>query len=315
MNIFFVTLESIIILLGIGIIGFFILSRKIVPLSILETISPLVIEVGMPCLIFSNIIKTFNPEEISNWWQLPLWWILTTIVLFILTYLSMLIIGKKNKKEFGISLFYPNGIFIPVAIIIGIFGTDSIIMAKYFIFILIYPVFFFNTYFYFFGKRDKSKKNLKKIFNPILISTIIALIISLTGYKSYVPKVILSITDLLGGISLPLIIIFIGGNLYIDFQNSKSIKIKELSIFVLIKNILFPLIVLLLLILIKPPVYIAFFVFLLSAMPPITSVSIVTKEYNRNVALVNQFMVSSFIFSIITLPALMYIFNYFFKIL
>ncbi len=315
MNIFLATLESIVILLGIGIIGFIILSRKIVPISILETISPLVIEVGMPCLIFSNIIKTFNPEEISNWWQLPLWWILTTLVLLILTYLSTLIISKKKKAEFGISLFYPNGIFIPVAIIISLFGINSIILSKYFIFILIYPVFFFNTYFYFFGGRNKSSKNLKKIFNPILLSTIIALIISLTGYKSYVPKVILSITDLIGGISLPLIIIFIGGNIYVDFKNSKSLKIKELSIFILLKNILFPLIILSLLILIKPPVTIAFFIFLLSAMPPITTISIVAKEYKKDVALVNQFMVSSFVFSIITLPALMYLFNYYFKIL
>jgi predicted permease len=283
MNMFLVTLESIVILLGIGIIGFFILSRKIVPISILETISPLVLEVGMPCLIFTNIIKTFNPEEISNWWQLPLWWILATLVLFILTYLSMLIVSKKNKAEFGISLFYPNGLFIPVAIIISLFGADSVILSKYFIF--------------------------------ILISSLIALIITLSGYKSYVPNVILSITDLVGGISLPLIIIFIGGNLYVDFQNSKSFKIKELSLFILLKNILFPLIVLLLLTLINPPKTIAFFIFLFSAMPPITAVAIVAKEYNKNVALVNQFMVSSFIFSIISLPAMMYIFNFYFKIL
>ncbi|MDA3779586.1 MAG: AEC family transporter [Bacteroidales bacterium] len=312
---FLVTLESIVILLGIGIIGFFILSRKIVPISILETISPLVLEVGMPCLIFTNIIKTFNPEEISNWWQLPLWWILATLVLFILTYLSMLIVSKKNKAEFGISLFYPNGLFIPVAIIISLFGADSVILSKYFIFILIYPVFFFNTYLYFFSKGNKSNRNLKKIFNPILISSLIALIITLSGYKSYVPNVILSITDLVGGISLPLIIIFIGGNLYVDFQNSKSFKIKELSLFILLKNILFPLIVLLLLTLINHPKTISFFIFLFSAMPPITAVAIVAKEYNKNVALVNQFMVSSFIFSIISLPAMMYIFNFYFKIL
>ncbi|MEA3317460.1 MAG: AEC family transporter, partial [Bacteroidota bacterium] len=215
MDIFLVTLEAILVLLGIGVIGFLIISRNIVPTSILDTISPLVIEVGMPCLIFTNIIKTFNPEKISNWWQLPLWWIGITIILFVLTYLAMQFVSKKYKSEFGLSLFYPNGIFIPVAIIIGIFGANSAMLAKYFIFILIYPVFFFNTYFYFFNSSKKTTINLKKILNPILVSTIIALAITLTGYKSFIPPFILRISESIGQISLPLIIIFIGGNLYV----------------------------------------------------------------------------------------------------
>lgn len=314
MNIFLSSLQAVGVLFGIGIVGFYILSRKIVPKSILEVLSPLVIDVGMPCLIFANIIQNFNTDTISDWWQYPLWWVFFTILLLSMTVIIQQFLKKKNRGDFGIALFYPNGVFVPIAVIAGLYGMNSPMLSRLFLFVIIYPAFFFNTYSYFFKNINKEERKLKNIFNPILISTIIALLISLTGLQKQVPELIIETCKLIGNISLPLIMIYLGGNIYVDFQNRQKIQIKELFVFLLLKNIIFPLIVLCILVLIKPESSVAFLILLLSAVPPITAIAIIGKKHKRNVALLNQFLVSSFIFSIITIPLFVYIFNLYFKI-
>lgn len=314
MNILLSTLQAVAVLLVIGIVGFYILSRKIVPKSILEVLSPLVIDVGMPCLIFANIILNFDKDAITDWWQYPLWWMFITLVLLVLTLSSMRLLKKKNRADFGIALFYPNGIFVPVAVIVGIFGMNHPMLSRLFLFVIVYPAFFFNTFFYFFKNEQKSKRKIKNIFNPILISTIIALMISFAGLRDHVPAFVIETSKLIGNISLPLIMIFIGGNIYVDYLNRQKIQIKELLIFLLLKNIIFPLVVMFILVQINPDPSIAFLILLFSAVPPITAIAIIGKEYNRNIALINQFLVSSFILAIITLPIFVFVFNHYFKI-
>jgi len=315
MSILFSSLQAVAVLFGIGIVGFYILSRKIVPKSILEVLSPLVIDVGMPCLIFANIIQNFDKETISSWWQYPIWWVFLTVLLLMLTLISLQFIKKEKRSDFGMALFYPNGVFIPIAVIVGLFGMSSPMLSKLFLFVLIFPAFFFNTFFLFFRKEYNSKAKLKNIFNPIMISTIIALGISLTGLQKHVPGFITETCELIGGISLPLIMIYVGGNIYLDYQNRQKLRLKEMLLFLFLKNILFPLIILYILVLIKPEASIAFLILLLSTMPPITAIAIIAKEYNRNVALINQFLVSSFFLSIITIPVFVYLFNYYFHFL
>ena len=74
MNLFITTFESVIVLLGIGLIGFLIIKKRIVPGKILGLLSPLALEIALPSLIFVNIIQNFSPSEAPDWWQLPLWW-------------------------------------------------------------------------------------------------------------------------------------------------------------------------------------------------------------------------------------------------
>lgn len=74
MDLFITTFESVAVLLGIGIIGFWIIRKKILPGNILGLLSPLALEIALPSLIFVNIISNFEPAEFPDWWQLPLWW-------------------------------------------------------------------------------------------------------------------------------------------------------------------------------------------------------------------------------------------------
>ncbi len=104
----------------------------------------------------------------------------------------------------------------------------------------------------------------------------------------------------------------LGGNIYVDFQKKGEIYTKEIIKFVLLKNIMFPLIFLSALIITRPPYAIAIILLLQSAVPPITTVPLLTERAGGNRAIVNQFIVASFILSLLTIPAMMYIFSMFF---
>ena len=119
-NLFLTTFESVAILLGIGIIGFYIIKREILPSMVLQSLSPLALEIALPSLIFVNIINGFSPQEYPNWWHLPLWWMFFVIVAGVFTVCFMFLSKKSNRREFALSLFYQNVIFFPLAILTGI---------------------------------------------------------------------------------------------------------------------------------------------------------------------------------------------------
>jgi len=312
MNLFITTFESVAVLLGIGIIGFWIIRKRIVPGNILGLLSPLALDIALPSLIFVNILQNFQPSESLDWWQLPLWWLFFTAIAAGLTFIAMFISKKDYRREFAISLFYQNGIFFPLAILAGMFGNDSSYLVFLFLFTIFYAAFFFSTYHLFFEKKDKVKPNWKKIIHPVLIATLIAIGIRLAGVQDAVPSVVVSIFTLLGGMTIPLIMIILGGNIYMDFHKKGKLEILEITKFVIIKNIIFPLVFLGVLVLIQPSYHIALIILLQSAVPPVTAAPLVTERSGGNRAIVNQFIVASFISSLITIPIMVSFFSMFF---
>jgi len=314
MGLFITTFESVAVLLGIGLIGFLIIRKRIVPGNILGLLSPLALEIALPSLIFVNIIQNFSPSTSPDWWQLPLWWGFFTLLSAGLTFIFMFVSQKKTRREFAISLFYQNGIFFPLAILTGMFGDDSSYVIFLFLFALFYAAFFFSTYHFFFEHEEKKKLDLKKIFHPVLIATILAMFIRLGGAQDVIPDFIISIFSLLGGMTIPLIMIILGGNIYIDFKKKGQSKVVEITKFVIIKNILFPIIFLGILVLIKPSYHIALIILLQSAVPPVTTVPIVTERLGGDRSIVNQFIVGSFGSSLISIPLMIFLFEIFFSI-
>lgn len=311
MDIFFATLKSVAILMGIGIVGFWILARKTVPLDVLRVLSPLVIEVALPCMIFYNIITKFDPVAMPDWWTLPLWWAAMIGFFLVLSLIGMQYVDRQYKGEVGISLLYPNATFFPLGIIPIIYGADSPLIVQLFLFTLFMPILVFNGYSYFFPASKPKRFNLKdsKILNPILIATILAVLLKLTSLESYVPGFIISITQMIGATALPLLMLTIGGNMYIDFTRRGHFNLKSSLKFVLTKNLLFPAATIGFILLLKPPIAVATLILLQSAVPPLSAVPVVTERARGNVALTNQFLVSSFVFSIITIPIFIWTFT------
>jgi predicted permease len=316
MELFVAAFKSVAVLMGIGVIGFAILARKTVPLEVLRVISPLVLEVALPCMIFYNIVNRFDPSRMPDWWKLPLWWTGMIAFFLLLTLVFMRYVHPEYKGESGVSLFYPNATFFPIGIIPIVYGSDTHLLVDLFLFTLLMPIIVFNGYAFFFrSKVPEQKFNFKdsKILNPILVATLLAVLVKLTHVDTAIPGFLISITEIVGATALPLLMLNIGGNVYVDFKRRGKFDFKASAKFVLIKNILFPASTLGMILLIRPPISVATLIMIQAAMPPLSAVPVLTERAGGNVPLVNQFLISSFMFSIATIPLSLWCFDIFYN--
>ena len=311
MDLVAITFQSVLLLLGIGVFGFLIVQRKVVAENALGALSNLALDLALPCLVFVNIVSSFSPQEIPDWWVLPLWWVVFTGLAALLTGMFMFVSKKTTRREFAMSLFLHNGLFFTLAILTGMFGASSPYIVSLFLFMIFYPAFLFNIYPFFFGKNER-KINWRRIFNIVFISTILALVIRFADIQTYVPSIVLTILTMLGAMTVPLLMLVIGGSLSLDFQRKGKIYSGEIAKFVLIKNLLFPLIFLGVLLIIRPSYQIALLLILQSAVPPVTALPIFTKRVGGNESIVNQFLLASFIGSLVSIPLIISLFTMFF---
>jgi len=296
-------------LLVIGMVGFYIISRKILPEKAFSMLSPLSIDVALPCLVFVNIINNFNPQSSEGWWLLPLWWVGFSVIAGFLSAVSTTIARKEIRKEFAVSLFYQNGIFFPLAILTGMYGHNSPQLVNLFLFVLFYPSLLFSTC-HLFWRRPGRSFRWNRVINIILIVTVSATIIRLMSMEVFIPGFVTNALKMLGAMTVPLLMIIIGGNIYIDFKNKGKLLYAEICKFLLIKNILFPIVALALMAWLKPSYDIALIIIIQSAVPPVTAIPIVVEREGGNRQVVNQFLFTSALFSLLSIPVVMYLFGH-----
>jgi predicted permease len=313
------TFEAVIVLLGIGVLGFWIIGRRRVPGTTLSFLSSIAIDIALPFLVLTNLISDFSLSDLQDWWKLPLWWLGFTAVALGLSLATSRIVRKEIRSEFTISLFFQNGLFFPLVIINGIFGIGNPYLVSLFVFMALHPSMVFSTYTLFFkGKIQAQALNWQRIVNPVLVTTIIGMIISLAAVNRYVPSFILSIVTMVGAMATPLFLLILGGNIYNDFMfkedGKRKFYVRDVLEFVVVKNLIFPLVFLGLLVLLKPDSTVAFIILLQAAVPPITAIPILAERCGGNRAIGGQFIVGSFIFSVLSIPAMIYLFNRFFSL-
>jgi malate permease and related proteins len=214
------------------------------------------------------------------------------------------------------SLLFQNGIFFPLLIIGGLFLSQA---ANYivllFLFIFLQPSLIFSTYSLFFrGKPQHSALNWRRIVNPVMVVTALGIVIGLLGITKDIPNFAIMVLTLIGGMAIPLFMLILGGNIYNDFMNIGGRKFHsgEVIKFTLIKNLVFPLVFLGLLVWIRPDYPVAFILMLEAALPPITAIPVFTEREGGNRAITSQFILASFVFSIVSIPAVIYLFSLFF---
>jgi len=315
MEIFASIFQSVLALISIGVLGFWILKRGIIPDTVITFLTRLAVDIALPCVVFAGIFVNFDPGKMPDWWQLPLWWALFQTIVLGLVLVFRLLGRKDTRSEFSMSLFYQNGLFFPLIVVSGLFGSSSQYSVMLFIFCIFHPVLMFTTAHFFFrkeGHEQKSSINIARVINPVLISTVLAVTVKLTGIYSYLPSFLITVFTMVGAMTLPLLMIILGGSLYIDFQRKGNIYLVETLKFVLVKNFIFPLIFLGLLILINPEYSIALIILLQSAVPPATGTSVRAAREGGNVAIANQFILASFAVSVVSIPLMFTLFSKYF---
>jgi hypothetical protein len=318
MKIFLITFQAVFTLLGIGVLGFWIIGHRRAPSNVLGFLSSLATDIALPFLVLSNLIQNFSPAQFPEWWKLPIWWLGFTVITLFLAWLMSYTFKKSNRSESIMGLLYQNGLFFPLIIITGLMGPSTPYLASLFVFTALQPSMVFSTYTYFYRNTSPPIHfNWRRILNPVLVTTIAGLIVGLAAVKTYIPEFVFNILALVGAMATPLFMLILGGNIYNDLLLSRAQKrfeIWEVVKFAAIKNLFFPLFFLGLLVWLHPDPMIAFIIILQAAVPPITAIPIFADRCGGNRAIASQFIVGSFIFSVLSIPAMIYLFNLFFPV-
>jgi len=124
-----------------------------------------------------------------------------------------------------------------------------------------------------------------------------------------VPAVVVSVAQKVGDLAFTLVMLTLGGYIYLDMRDAGSVRVGAVLRFILFKNIVFPLVFLGIIYAVKPQYNIGLLLLLSAAAPPLSTIPILTGRQNGDVAISNQFLVGSFLASIVTIPPMVALFD------
>lgn len=308
--------EAIILLLGIGAVGYFMLARGVVKPDILPFLSTLALEVSLPLYVFATLLRQFDPAENPDWWTFPLWWVLFAAVTLVLALVLGRLFPRDIRREATTALYLYNALFVPLGVIVGLYGTASVHVAELFLFTMFSVTFYFNFYPVLFRRKSESPEpksvslDWKKLFNPLIRTTLFTLLIVFLGWDAWIPPVVVSIAQKVGDLAFTLVMLTLGGYIYLDMSRAGKIRWGQVLRFVALKNLLFPLVFLGIVYALKPGDNIGLILVLSAAAPPLSTIPILTERQKGDVAISNQFLVGSFLFSILSIPAVITLFDW-----
>lgn len=197
----------------------------------------------------------------------------------------------KIDNTYKLMLNYSNLGFMGIPVISSIYGDDKVFYVC--LIMMIFNISIFSHGIYIIQSDNKGKFDIKSMFNPGIISAVIAVII----YMFSIP-VNSCISDLLGqvgGITTPLAMIIIGSTLG-EVKLSSIFSDKMMYIFTILKMTI-------------DNAMITGLMTILCALPTAGNVSMICSEYDGNIELVSKGICITTAFSLITLPLLIMLVN------
>ena len=298
---FLVTFKAVAEIIFICIFGYLIVKKKILSSESMEIFSKFIIDVTLPCFIISNFIQGFNW---SNLFQVLFFPVYALVIIFAGGLLGYLLsISFKVKKEIrgvtaGISAIGNYG-YLPMALVVAILPSSEASEA-------LIDIFFFiaigNLLTWSWGMYLITHK--KKKFRPGIpfYAALLGLAIGGSPAKEYIPHLILEPLSQIGKITIPLALFTLGGILATFSWKDKELSKKSISISLLVKLFILPLIVwgvLKFIPLAKIPKMV---VIIEAASPPAVALSLIATRYKSNTSLVSASLFIAYIISIFTLP-------------
>jgi predicted permease len=296
-------INSILILTVIIFIGFIVTKLKIITEEGSAVISGIIMKVSFPLLIVISMQKSFTPELFKNSMGL----ILLSLAIYAVLIVIVTIFGKKSSlpidklKILQFLMIFGNVSFMGFPVVSAIYKDVGIFYASCF-------NLFYNFLMFSYGimilDRKSAKLDIKKIFNPGLIATIIGFVLFLTSYK--LPYIIYRPMEWIGDMTIPLALLVVGSCL-------ARIKLKDLInepiiwIYTLERLLVFPIILLIILKAIGLTSYLLVIPVVLLATPAPLTAGIFAKTYGGDELLANKSIVLSNFLSIITVPLIIFL--------
>lgn len=311
LTVFISAVSGVSIILIMVLIGFILNERGWFNPQSPRVISRIVTEIALPCYMVTTIMKDFTAGELKTLLPDLRYPVLSMVILFVLSFVVARLIGIK-KEHIGLfsSMFFnSNTVFIGLPINLALFGSPSIPYVL--VYYMANTTFFWTLGVWLIQKdgRHEAKINIKqalqKIFSPPLLGFIVGVILVILHW--HLPKFLMSTLSYVGGLTIPLSMIFIG--IAISNAGLSRVRINRDALGILLGRFLFAPFLMTLLVLpshTMSPLMKQVFI-LQAAMPVMTNAPVVSKLYSADANYAAIMVTETTVLSVIVIPILMVI--------
>lgn len=285
--------------------------RRILTQDQIQSLTRVTVNIFLPCLIFTKIVKTFDPGALPIWWVLPLSSFLIACVGLLMGYLSFLreLPAKKNMLAMC-SLHNAGYLILPIGAVLYPEQFDEFALYV-FLFVPVFSLILWSYGKYLCTSGEKERISFRSLITPPFLACVVSLVfvfLNVSRYfndrDNYVLHGILRAMDLLGEATVPLANFILGAVLGSISFRIRSYIADALRV-VGVKLILIPLLVLLILHCTRwfsDNALLCNFFILQAASPPATGLILQVKNYGGDVQKVSSLMLVCYSLSVLTLP-------------
>lgn len=290
------------------VLGYFLNKKKILDSHTNSGMSALLVNATNPALILSSLSATeaATKGEVSRLLLFGVgWYIFLPIMAFVMVRLLRIQPSKRGTAQ--LLLIFSNTGFMAIPVLQTLYGDIAVFYSN----ILNLP---FNFLLYSYGvfllTRDKGRSNgdsvsWRQFLNPGIVASAIALIIYFCGLC--LPVVLNEAFSFLGGVTPPLSMIILGSVLA-EYPLSSMFKDLRINLMLLLKQLLLPMLAMLLGGLVFTNSVITGIITLTFAMPCASMAVILSKEYQGDTMTASVGVVFTTAISLITIPIIFLLF-------
>ena len=298
-----VIINQMLVLFMVMIIGYIANKKKILDADMDKKLSSLILNITAPALILSSVVnrsKDGDPKLVVNMFILSI--ILYTILPLIGILLAKILnVPEEDRNLYQFMTIFSNIGYMGFPIIQSIFGNEAVFFAA--IINLVFNVFCYSYGIYLLSNSNKLSFDIKKLINPGIIVSIIAIMIYIINMK--VLLIIKETVSMIGPITTPLAMMLIGSSLA-QIPIKEVFSEKKLYLYTFLKQIVIPIIFFLILRYFVTNELILGIVIITSAMPVGTIAIMFCNEYEGNINLASKSIFITTLSSVVTVPILVY---------
>jgi malate permease and related proteins len=292
----------------LGLFGFYIIRLGVLGRCCLRTISNLVVDVTLPCFIFTNTLSHFSLVRGESWYVFPA----SCLFIFVMAAGMALMYTKADprvgeKREFISLVTFQNSGFLPLIIIGALFpqNMQGKMFIYVFLFLLLYNIVLFSLGETIYSRSSRKFPGVKSLLSPSVVATVVALAMALLGAGRYVPDIVFKPLKMLGETTIPLSMVVVGGIVMVNYAGKEKFPYGYVLKAGALKLLALPLVVFLILLPFKMAPEIRFLILLEAMMPPASVLPLLAGKYNGDHNLVGQALFGMTVLSLVTVPVLL----------
>ncbi|RBW70746.1 AEC family transporter [Bacillus taeanensis] len=296
----------------ISVIGYMIAKNNEITEESKQLLISIMLNIAIPCLILDGAFKTKVGKELIS--QLILIFIFSIIISLLGLLLGWIFArifnySPSNARKIAFIAGLGNTGFIGIPLCAEIFGPKGALLAAAFdtglgIILFTVAIALLQENYQF------SLASLKQIMNPPIISIVIALFIIITEIKP--PEIIQQLNGMLANLATPLGMLYIGILIRMMLKQKGPMSISRLTVPILLKLIIFPIITILLVGFTNLSIIIKQVIIIQTAMPTMAIAPILLARYAQDEEIGVKATVFSTICAILTVPFIVFLGSKFF---